>query len=269
MVDNILKWLLETTFLRDIGTELMAVLEGTTLNIDSFSSTLSNAITPIAISIITLLWCIEMFETFTRVNYGTEQVLWQQFIMLGVKLLFAKALITYSPIIIKSIIEIGNSLIANLGELTGSIAGGDIDELMNEVADAGMMERLSLIAMLLPLGLFGLVSAVAVRLAIYSRAIKLILLQVFSPIPMATLPFESHSAMGKRFLQSLIGAVLQGAMIVVILLLGKQISKVGMINVSEDVSIIGELVKALILNIILAFTLFKSEAWAKEVAGLG
>lgn len=269
MVNNLLRWLLETTFLKDIGTELMGILQGTTLNADSFSATLSSAITPIAVSIITLLWCMEMFDTFTRINHGTEQVLWQQFVMLGVKLLFAKAVITYSPTIIKAIIQLGNDLIANLGDLTGEIAQGDIDEIMNEVENAGFRDKISLIAMLLPLGFFGFLSSIAIRLAIYSRAIKLILLQVFSPIPMATLPFESQSGMGKRFLQSLVGAILQGAMIVVILALGNQISKIGMINVTDDVSFIGEFVKSIVLNVILVFTLFKSEAWAKEVAGLG
>lgn len=267
--EKILKWLLESTFLDDLGEDIIDVITGTGLETTDFVEIISEVLIPVAISIVGIIWFMEMIERFTQMNYGREHNMWREFIMMGVQLVFAKAIIENSPQIINALVEFGNSLITDIGALGTEISGGGIDELMEEITDAGRWEKIVLMFTLMPLAFGGWITGFIVKIAIYSRVLKLILLQTFSPIPMATLPFRQYNGMSRRFLQSFLGTVLQGAMIVVLLLLSQQISEVTMFKVGEDVSMIQEVVKALFMNVILAFSIFKSEAWSKEVVGLG
>lgn len=267
--ESILKWLLEATFLDDLGSNVIDVITGTGLDTTGFAHIVSNVLIPVAVSLIGIIFFLEMIEKFTQLNYGREQDMWVEFILLGVKLVFAKAIIEYSPQMIEAVIVFGNELIGDLGSLGTEISAGGIDDLMAEIEDAGRWEKITLMFTLIPLAFGGWVTGFIVKIAIYSRILKLILLQTFSPIPMATLPFKEYNGMSKRFLQSFLGTVLQGGMIVVLLLLSQQISEVTVLGLSDDMSMFTELIRALFLNIILAFSIFKSEAWSKEVVGLG
>lgn len=269
LAESFLKWLLEATFLDDLGEDIIKVITGTGLETTDFSQIISSVLVPVAVSMIGVIWFLEMIEKFTQMNYGREHNMWQEFIMLGVKLVFAKAIIEYSPTIISALIHFGNDLIIEIGALGTEITGGGIDNLMEEITEAGRWEKITLMFTLIPLAFGGWLTSFVVKIAIYSRVLKLILLQTFSPIPLATLPFKEYSGMSRRFLQSFLGTVLQGAMIVVLLMLAQQISEVTIFKMDEDVSMIQEVVKALFMNVILAFSIFKSEAWSKEVVGLG
>lgn len=267
--EKFLKWLLEATFLDDLGTDIIDVITGIGLDTTNFAEIISGVLIPVAISMVGVIWFMELIEKFTQMNYGREQDMWQEFILMGVRLVFAKAIIEYSPQIIDAVIQFGNGLIADIGSLGTEITGGGIDALMAEVTDAGRWEKMVLMFTLMPLAFGGWLTGFIVKVAIYSRVLKLILLQTFSPIPMATLPFKEYNGMSKRFLQSFLGTVLQGAMIVVLLMLSQQISELTLFKLSTDLDMIQEVMKALFLNVILAFSIFKSEAWSKEVVGLG
>lgn len=267
--ENILKWLLEATFIDDLGTDIINVIQGTGLDTTNFVEIISSVLIPVAVSMVGVIWFMEMIETFTQMNYGREHNMYREFILMGVRLVFAKAIIEHSPQIIEAVIHFGNSLITQIGALGTEITGGGIDALMEEVAEAGRWEKMVLMFTLMPLAFGGWLTGFIVKIAIYSRVLKLILLQTFSPIPMATLPFKEYNGMSKRFLQSFLGTVLQGAMIVVLLMLSQQISELTVLDLSTDLDMFGELLRALFLNVILAFSIFKSEAWSKEVVGLG
>lgn len=268
MTESILRFFLEKTFVDDLGEGISDVITGTGLSDGAFAEIVSGVLVPVALTILVLFWFKELVDRLTQINNGNAEFLWQDFVMLGIKLVFAKAIIDFSPTLIRALIEAGNGLINQLGGLSSEVSQGGVDEIMEEIADASFGERISLLAMMIPISFIGFISNMAVKLAIYSRVIKLILLETFSPIPMATLPFEQAGTVGRRFLQTLLATILQGAMIVVLLLLTQQVSRIGIIQVTDDVSILASIFKAIFFNVILVFTLFKSEAWSQEVLGL-
>src|SRR5690625_3070055 len=105
--EKFLKWLLESTFLDDLGENIIDIITGTGLETTNFVEIISDVLVPVAISIVGIIWFMEMIERFTQMNYGREHNMWQDFIMMGVQLVFAKAIIQHSPQIINALIEFG------------------------------------------------------------------------------------------------------------------------------------------------------------------
>lgn len=261
----------EIGFTKNYMKELMDLIQQGAMVDNGISDTISEALIPIALSLISLFWILELLNKTIRFK-GTG-LSWEHMMMLAVKLILAVGIVKSSPTIIKVIVEIGDSTLSAVGGVATNLGEIQFNGLWEEIESMGVIEQLIAMFQLLPLGIISLIISIGVRIAIYGRAIKLIIFSALSPLPMSTIMFDEQRDVGKRFIQSFLGASLQGAIIIIAILLSQQLHSITFIGtesldvVSSLADVPGLFTRYVFINGVLMLVLFKSESWALAVTG--
>ncbi len=272
---DILKKLFELGFNNDFASEVTDVIKNGAIADQGFISQISTVIIPVAISLLVLFWMLELLDK--SLKYQDGNLGWEHITLLIAKLILGKYLIQNSPQILEAVASIGETILSSLTQVTTGITKVNLDEIWKTIEEMPMISRYAVAFQLIPIGLMSVIASIAIRTQMYGRVIKLIILSAFSPLPISTLIFDGHRDMGKRFLQSFLATSLQGAVIIIIILLSKQLHSLTFMGiltptgegaVSEVSDLVMISIRALVINVILIFSLFKSEGWAKEIIGL-
>lgn len=262
----------ELGFKRDYVGELVDLVNFANIDGSGMVAMLVNVLIPIGLSLVALFWTLELLNKTIRFKEGGMG--WEHVMMLLVKLVLATSIVRGAPGIINVITSLGDTILSNVGGVASNMAEIQFNELWTELEGAGVVKQLIAVVQLLPMALISLLIALVIRIVIYGRAIKLIIFSAFSPLPASTAFFEDYREIFKRFLQNYFAACLQGAVIIMIIMLSKQLHATSILG-TNDVTTISDLsqipgifTRHLFINVTLLYTLIKSESWASKIIGL-
>lgn len=262
----------EIGFKRDYVTELINLVNFANIDGNNMIDMLVNVLIPIGLSLVALFWTLELLNKTIRFKEGGMS--WEHVMMLLVKLVLAVAVVKGAPGIIDVATSLGDTILTNVGGVASDLSDIQFTQLWSELESAGVVKQLIAVVQLLPMALISLLIALIIRIVIYGRAIKIIIFSAFSPLPASTAFFEDQRDIFKRFLQNYFSACLQGAVIVLIIMLSKQLHSTSILgtididNIKDLSEIPGIFTRHLFINITLLYCLIKSESWASKIIGL-
>jgi len=270
---NFIKKSFEIGFKRDYVTELTELItHADILSGRDIAENLSSAVIPIALSLVSLWWILELLDK--TIKYESSGLGWEQIMMLAIKLFIATNIVISSPTIMKTLLSISDYILEKVGVTVNTIQEIQFDELWNKIEEQGVVKQLISLIELLPIAITTMLISIIIRVAIYGRAVKLVLFSAFSPLPMSTIMFEEQRDISKRFLQNYGSALLQGAVILIIIILSNTLHQVSILGIKDvnsvsDISDIpGIFTRYCFINLTLLFALVKSESWTGKILGL-
>ena len=143
-------------------------------------------------------------------------------IKLFIRFALARAAVVYGLELMMAVFAIVQGLIAQILDAEGmvgvnyAVLPGEIREAISSV---GFLDRFFMWAVTLLGGLLILVLSIVMIMSVYSRFFKLYMFTAISPIPLASFAGESSSSMGKAFIKSYTAVCMEGAIIVLALVI--------------------------------------------------
>ena len=269
---DFIKSCFELGFTRDYVGELSSLIRTGEIVGTDLISRLTSVLIPIGLSLVALFWTLELLNKTIRFKEGGLG--WEHILMLIAKLALAIGVVRGAPGIIDVLTDLGETILTSVGTVASEASQANFDALWTEVEGMGVVKQLLMVVQLLPLGLISMILSFLVRIVIYGRAVKLIIFSAFSPLPASTAFFEDYRDIFKRFLQNYLAACLQGAVIIMVIMLSKQLHSVSILGVSSDISVASVVdvpkvfARYAFINTTLLFCLIKSESWASKIIGL-
>lgn len=230
-------------------------------------------IKPIAAAILALVLLLQLVKISQKVDANATMPAVKEVMFLFVFCILFMWLINHSMDICKGIYDITKSI-------TDGILG--IHALnttnMEFVYDTslGVGDLLFVLIMALIVMLVLLVTYVVALFCAYGRAIQIYLLAAFSPLPFSLLGFEETRSWGVGFFKNFTAICLAGAIMILLLIAFPYViaGAIGGINGGMTVLTIGSgadtllaLLGVVAASLVLAFGMFKSGAWARDILG--
>lgn len=136
---------------------------------------------------------------------------------LFVRFALAKALITYGMEIMLALFEIVQGIIITIMDTSGLSGISQTalpDEMVSAIENCGFFESIPLWAVTLIGSLFVTVLSFVLILTVYGRFFKLYMYTALAPIPLSTFAGEPTQNVGRSFIKSYCGVLLEGAIII-------------------------------------------------------
>ncbi len=136
---------------------------------------------------------------------------------LFVRFALAKALITYGMEIMLALFEIVQGIIITIMDTSGLSGISQTalpDEIVSAIENCGFFESIPLWAVTLIGSLFVTVLSFVLILTVYGRFFKLYMYTALAPIPLSTFAGEPTQNVGRSFIKSYCGVLLEGAIII-------------------------------------------------------
>ena len=236
--------------------------------LDAVATVVANVSTSLQSTAITLLiFCF--FYEFLKKTVMFEFVNWENVVKILLRFLIAKLVVQNCYAILEAIGIVINGVLAILGNpqnLSTILDDSALSALTLEYMGAGIINKVFLF---LKMGLCWLamfVIRVAILFVVYGRFIEIAIYATIAPIPLATLGGESTSGVAKKFIQSYVGVLLQGVIIVAMCLIYVGVSA-AFASGKLGLGSMGDIVQYLICSGVLLFTVAKSGNWAKQIMG--
>ena len=226
---------------------------------------LSEGLESVAITLLVFFF----FYEFLKKTVMFEFVNWENVVKILLRFIIAKMVVQHCHLILEAIAVVMNGILNLVSEpktLSTILDDSARDVMMAAFRDADFFGR---IFMFLKMGLCWLVMfviRVAVLFIVYGRFIEIAIYTAIAPIPLATIAGESTSGVAKKFIQSYIGVLLQGVIIVVMCVIYVGVSA-GFSSRELGLSHFGDIAQYFICSGVLIFTLAKSGNWAKQIMG--
>jgi len=219
------------------------------------------AVLPFAIIILSYCMAAELYRVYCRSNGALDLEL--------VCTTFVKFILPYF-IVIKSydliqwIYRMFNSLITTIySSLTiGGINAIDTSALDKQLQGLSFFDKIGSLLEIWPLWVAVKLLSVIIIVIIYGRLFEIIILWIFSPIPLATLASDDIGQIGKNFIKLFCAAMLQGAVMLLCAALYVCLVKKAVIEPS-----IGGAFTMLGYSAVLAATLAVSGSLSKRILG--
>ncbi|MCL2545750.1 MAG: CD0415/CD1112 family protein [Oscillospiraceae bacterium] len=216
--------------LRDIVELLYGVNESSGLNqsLSNFNDILFDAcmrilnyvMLPAAFVILSLFFLLELQKLTTRVEaVGGSQLGVEPVIKILVKMAICVLVVTNVSTILESIYDTSVYLINQTDALLATDANAQIDMVQLErlVNNMGLGEQIVALLVSFVVWLVVVVAVLLVTLIVIGRFIELFLLITISPLPIATIPHEEHSAIAKNFFRRFAAVSIQGILLFLVL----------------------------------------------------
>ena len=237
----------------------------------SFTSTvMTSVVMPVAYVILALFFMLELYNASVKtdggssgVNLGAERVFQILF-----KLALCKFAVDNTKLILNAIYQTSTNLTTGIqGVLTtgGTSVPIDTAALKTSIDALGFWSQL--VALILCFIVF-LIIMVAVALAnviVITRFVELFVYLAISPIPIATLPNEEFSQVGKNFLKNFVAVSIQGTLIFLVLAFFPVLLSAGLMSSSGDTDLFAALVGAIGYAVVLILAVFSTSKWAKSI----
>ena len=201
---------------------------GTYGSLWGMGSTLYNILQPVALSLLTLFFIMDLFTLMRDVN----QITWERVVMKAIKGIAVYAVITNLRYLLTALIAIVRGVYNSRTMITGGSGSSTIslaDAIQAAFNPLGLMEEI--VGMVVMFFLFAayIGTAIAAVVSVFQRFIRLIFLYGISPIPVALLSFAPTAQAGKRFFQVFIATLFEAVLIYVLL----QIYNLGLSGLSS------------------------------------
>lgn len=201
---------------------------GTYGSLWGMGSTLYNILQPVALSLLTLFFIMDLFTLMRDVN----QITWERVVMKAIKGIAVYAVITNLRYLLTALIAIVREVYNSRTIITGGGASSTIslaDAIQAAFNPLSLMEEI--VGMVVMFFLFAayIGTAIAAVVSVFQRFIRVIFLYGISPIPVALLSFAPTAQAGKRFFQVFIATLFEAVLIYVLL----QIYNLGLSGLSS------------------------------------
>lgn len=178
-------------------------------------TSISNAIMPIAYSILSICIILEFIDKITRVDMNLDI---ETIFKIVIKLLIAKMVMVNCFNFLNIIFSITSSVVTAVGGATGTTLTLDTAEQVKDIiqsGDYGMLDRIGIYIQLLPMGLIFSGIKIITSIIVYGRFIQLYVLTALAPLPIAAVGYEKTRNISMRFFQEYIAICLQGVVIMI------------------------------------------------------
>ena len=250
-----------------------------TCGLETFNETLygftskivTEVVKPVAYTILALFFVLELYRASVRTegmgggsnNLGAEVVFKVMF-----RMVICKIVVDHTDLILNAIFMVTTELTTKTSGILGNSPGGGYLGLDGLKAAIDALDFWSGLVCLLMCFIIYLISMIAVAIAsvvVVTRFIELYVYVAIAPIPLATLPSDEMSQIGKGFLKSFAAVSLQGTLIFIVLgffpyLIGGAFVKN---NTTGDIFL--SLLGVMGYSIALILAVFSAGKWAKTI----
>lgn len=241
--------------------------------VHSYCSTiLTSIVRPFGYAILALFFLMELYHASQRIDAlgGGNQMGVMMIVKVLIKIVLCKMLLDYTPEILGLIYDIATSITLAISDLLGSaetVAAIDEAVFRAELEAQGFWSNLFSGIIILIAFITFVIAFVLADVVLMARVAELYVLFALSPLPMATLPSEEHSQIGKNFLKRFAAVSLQGTVIYVILALFPAFITWAIVD-SEGVGYtLISLLMLLMYSIVLIVCIFSSRKWTQVLTG--
>lgn len=228
---------------------------------------------PVAYVILALFFVMELYKASVRIDgsgggtpMGAELVFRVMF-----KMVVCKMVVDNIPLIMKAIFDVTAELSDKIQDVngTGQIAGGiDMAKAQDLVGDIGFIAGIPVLLLCFIVFLITLLAVAFSNVIIIARFVELYIYLAISPIPIATIPNEELSQIGKNFFKSFAAVCIQGTLIYLVLTFYPMIFNQALFNIEgETESIYTVIFGTLGYSIVLILAVFSTGKWAKSICG--
>lgn len=227
---------------------------------------------PVAYVVLALFFILEIYRASIRVdgmgggvaNLGAEIIF-----RIMLRMVLCKVAVDSVPLILNAIYSLTTYLTSGVhGVMNGSGfvygSGIDIDALRSAVEGLGFWTGLVSLILCFIVFLISLIAVGFAHIIIVTRFIELYLYYAIAPIPVATLPSDEMSSIGKNFLKSFAAVSLQGTLLFIVLSFFPVLLNGTFLSDSTD-NIFLALLGVLGYSIVLVIAVFTTGRWAKSI----
>lgn len=229
---------------------------------------------PVAYVILALFFVMELYKASTRIDgsgggtpLGAEMVFRVMF-----KMVICKMVVDKVPLLMKAIFDVTAELsqsIRNLNSGEEISKGMELAEAEKVVSDIGFIPGIPVLLLCFIVFLITLFAVAFANVIIITRFIELYIYLAVSPIPIATIPNEELSQIGKNFFKSFAAVCIQGTLIYLVLTFYPMIFNQAFqdTTTAENTNIYMILLGTLSYSIVLILAVFSTGKWAKSICG--
>lgn len=230
-----------------------------------------SVIMPIAYTVLALFFMLELYKASLKIeNGGGGTTLGAEMIFrVMVKMVLCKMVLDLTPDILGVIYNVTTNITSDVASVVagGSATGGMDTAALEPVIDAlGFWGGIPVIILVCIILLVTLLAVGFANVIIVARYFEMFIFICISPIPLATLPHDEMSQIGKNFLKSFAAVCVQGTLIFLVLSFFPLLFNSGFLgNSGAAGSIYLSLLGVLGYSIVLILAIFSTGKWAKSI----
>lgn len=175
---------------------------------------INSAVQAIGYALIVLFFVIGMVKTCSSFVDVKKP---EHALKLFIRFAIAKGLVTYGMELMLALFDIVQGVISTIMNSAGLGANSDTtlpDEMVTAIEECGFFESIPLWAVTLIGSLFITVLSFILILTVYGRFFKIYMFTALAPIPFSTFAGEPTQNVGRSFVKSYCGVLLEGAVII-------------------------------------------------------
>ncbi|MGN1420507.1 MAG: hypothetical protein ACI4XC_03195 [Eubacterium sp.] len=175
---------------------------------------INSAVQAIAYALLVLFFVIGMVKTCSSFVDVKKP---EHALKLFIRFALAKGLVTYGMELMLALFDIVQGVISTIMNSAGLGANSDTtlpDEMVTAIEECGFFESIPLWAVTLIGSLFITVLSFILILTVYGRFFKIYMFTALAPIPFSTFAGEPTQNVGRSFIKSYCGVLLEGAVII-------------------------------------------------------
>ena len=175
---------------------------------------INSAVQAIGYALLVLFFVIEMVKTCSSFVDVKKP---EHALKLFIRFAIAKGLVTYGMELMLALFDIVQGVISTIMNSAGLETNSDTtlpDEMVSAIEECGFFESIPLWAVTLIGSLFITVLSFILILTVYGRFFKIYMFTALAPIPFSTFAGEPTQNVGRSFIKSYCGVLLEGAVII-------------------------------------------------------
>ena len=175
---------------------------------------INSAVQAIGYALLVLFFVIGMVKTCSSFVDVKKP---EHALKLFIRFALAKGLVTYGMELMLALFDIVQGVISTIMNSAGLGANSDTtlpDEMVTAIEECGFFESIPLWAVTLIVSLFITVLSFILILTVYGRFFKIYMFTALAPIPFSTFAGEPTQNVGRSFIKSYCGVLLEGAVII-------------------------------------------------------
>lgn len=175
---------------------------------------INSAVQAIGYALLVLFFVIGMVKTCSSFVDVKKP---EHALKLFIRFALAKGLVTYGMELMLALFDIVQGVISTIMNSAGLGANSDTtlpDEMVTAIEECGFFESIPLWAVTLIGSLFITVLSFILILTVYGRFFKIYMFTALAPIPFSTFAGEPTQNVGRSFIKSYCGVLLEGAVII-------------------------------------------------------
>lgn len=280
-IENLLRDIIYLINVEDATTLIALGLDEFMLNVYNLIMDIQVLIMqPVAYTILAIFILLEIQKISTKVEQagGAPTLGFELIFKTLVKLIICKIVVDNVQLILDAILGVSNMLVTDIFRYSQDqqIAGQIIETFMSHIRSFNFWQRMTMFMNLLIVSLVALVLKVFIEVTLYIRFFELYIFAAIAPIPVATMPNEEFSSIGKSYFKGFVAVGLQGVFLALVLAIYPAIldgiltrSSIG--SVGGGIPLRGPYVimgSLLLYMLVIFLTINKTKQWAKSVVNV-